>query len=168
MPCTQNIQTHNMWPCFLCHISFMQTALNFSHHILSLLSTHSVEPSSPAVKIYWCPLMLSVPGFLPGNSYYQCFWMQEKTPAGHLVKSPGHWQLTNLPYHVMARWTMGVFVSKGSYFFLLTFTFQFLPYSLHYCKIQYTSICVPRMCRNQSSFCQNALDFTSSFSSWSV
>ena len=36
----------------------------------SPLSTHSLfNPLSPAVKTYRCPLMFSVPGFLPGNSY---------------------------------------------------------------------------------------------------
>lgn len=49
---------------------------------------------------------------------------------------------------------MDVFVSKGSFLLLLTFTFQFLLYFLSYFNIQYTSLCVPRMCKNQSSFSQ--------------
>lgn len=67
---------HKAWPCFLCHIMFMQPALT-SPITSSLLSPYTLcftpPPPSPVVKIYWCPLMFSVPGFLPGNSYCWCF-----------------------------------------------------------------------------------------------
>lgn len=79
---------HKAWSCFLCHIMFMQPAL--TPPITSSLHTLSGLPPSLRWK-YIGVLMVSVPGFLPGNSYCWCFWMQKKKPAGHLIKSMGHW-----------------------------------------------------------------------------
>lgn len=86
-----NNHMHNVWPCFPCHIMFMQPAL-ISPITSSLLSPHTLclPLHSPAVKIYWVLSCLVYLVFLPRNSYC-CFWVQEKTLAGHLIKSLGHW-----------------------------------------------------------------------------
>lgn len=98
--------THNLWTCFLCHVTFMQPALtppitsplsSLHTHIHTLCLTPLL---SPTVEIYWCPLMFSVPGFLPGISYSWCLWKQEETPAGHLLESLlVISSCGNLPYH---------------------------------------------------------------------
>lgn len=68
--CTHDDHTQQLVFCVI-SCSFDQHLLLPSHS-LSSLHTNSLS-SPPAVKIYWCPLMFSVPGFLPGNSYCWCF-----------------------------------------------------------------------------------------------
>lgn len=54
-----------------------------------------------------CPLMFSICGFLPWNSFCWCFWMQEMTPSGHL----NGW--VNLPYH-FTRWARDILCLKAA------------------------------------------------------
>lgn len=62
MACTHNIQTHNMWPCCLCHILYMQSELTspitsslFSPHTLCLTPKSCSENilMSSHVKCTW-------------------------------------------------------------------------------------------------------------------
>lgn len=118
-----------MWPCFLSY-HVHATSTYFSQHIFS---PHVVcflpPPRSPPPVLQWKYILVSshvylvylgtvpvcVPFFLPGNSYCWCFWMQEKTNAGHLIKSllviGNLWSChRNLPHRLTARWASEVFI----------------------------------------------------------
>lgn len=71
--------------------------------------------SSHVYLVYLGTVPVCVPFFLPGNSYCWCFWMQEKTNAGHLIKSllviGNLWSChRNLPHRLTARWASEVFI----------------------------------------------------------
>lgn len=100
----------------MCHFVFWVKCSSPHSH------TNSVEPLSPAV--YWCPLMFTVPGFLPGTLTVNVTGC--RTPAGHLIKI----LLVVVSEPALSPNSKMYFLPTGSFLLFLAFTLQFVLYFL--------------------------------------
>lgn len=100
----------------------MQPALTTCPITPSLLALYSLFDPLPTLQ----PCSYDLGALLwsvPGSFYCSCFWMQEKTPTDHLIKSLIKSPAADEP---ALSWTSDVFESKGSFLLFLTFTFLLL------------------------------------------